>query len=377
MNCFNGLGVTMGNLSLISSAQSRSICPENPTGEKGQGAMAVDPDFLPSKGLGQGWKVRPFITIPAGETVTLADISGPGAIQQIWMTPTGPRRNLILRIYWDHQKNPSVESPLGDFFCNGWGNCGEDNSFSQISSLAVCVNPGSAYNCYWEMPFRKHCRITITNTNGPKQSEPKTTGEAKLYYQINYALTEVPENAAYFHAQFRRTNPLPYKEVYRVLDEVKGSGHYVGTYMAWGSNSNGWWGEGEMKFYIDGDGEFPTICGTGTEDYFGGSYNFEVKKDGRGTYQDYTTPYSGFHKVRYREGSMYQSQTRFSMYRWHIPDPIRFEKDLRVTCQALSWRKDGRYLPLQDDIASVAFWYQTLPTAPFPALPGTDYLEVI
>jgi len=377
MNCFNGLGMHLGNLSLLSKAQSRSICPENPTGGKGKGAMAVDPDFLPSKGLGQGWKVRPFITIPAGETVVLADIDGPGAIQQIWMTPTGPRRNLILRIYWDGQKNPSVESPLGDFFCNGWGNCGEDNSFSQISSLAVCVNPGSAYNCYWEMPFRKHCCITITNTAGPKLSEPKNTGDAKLYYQINYALTEAPENAAYFHAQFRRTNPLPYQEVYKVLDGVKGAGQYVGTYMAWGANNNGWWGEGEMKFYMDGDTDFPTICGTGTEDYFCGSYNFEVKKEGRGTYQDYTTPYAGFHKVRYREDSMYQSQTRFSMYRWHIPDPIRFETDLRVTCQALSWRKDGRYLPLQDDIASVAFWYQTLPTAPFPALPDEDYLEVI
>jgi hypothetical protein len=377
MNCFNGLGMHLGNLSLLSKAQSRSVCPENPTGGKGKGAMAVDPDFLPSKGLGQGWKVRPFITIPAGETVVLADIDGPGAIQQIWMTPTGPRRNLILRIYWDGQKNPSVESPLGDFFCNGWGNCGEDNSFSQISSLAVCVNPGSAYNCYWEMPFRKHCCITVTNTARPKLSEPKNTGDAKLYYQINYALTEVPENAAYFHAQFRRTNPLPYQEVYKVLDGVKGAGQYVGTYMAWGANNNGWWGEGEMKFYMDGDTEFPTICGTGTEDYFCGSYNFEVKKEGRGTYQDYTTPYAGFHKVRYREGSMYQSQTRFSMYRWHIPDPIRFETDLRVTCQALSWRKDGRYLPLQDDIASIAFWYQTLPTAPFPAIPDADYLEVV
>jgi hypothetical protein len=377
MNCFNGLGMHLGNLSLLSKAQSRSICPENPTGEKGKGAMAIDPDFIPSKGLGQGWKVKPFITIPAGETIVLADIDGPGAIQQIWMTPTGPRRNLILRIYWDGQKNPSVESPLGDFFCNGWGNCGEDNSFSQISSLPVCVNPGSAYNCYWEMPFRKHCCITVTNTAQTKLSEQKNTGDAKLYYQINYALTEVPENVAYFHAQFRRTNPLPFKEVYRVLDGVSGKGHYVGTYMAWGVNNNGWWGEGEMKFYMDGDDQFPTICGTGVEDYFGGSYGFISKENGRDDYKDYTTPYTGFHKVRYGADQMFQCQSRFSMYRWHIPDPIRFEKDLRITCQALSWRKDGRYLPLQDDIASVAFWYQTLPTAPFPALPDADYLEVV
>jgi hypothetical protein len=377
MKAFNGLGMNMGNLSRLSTAQTRSISPENPDGAKGKGGMAIDPDFVPSQGLGQGWKVRPFIWIKAGETVEIANIDGPGAVQQIWMTPTGPRRSLIIRIYWDGQEQPSVESPLGDFFCNGWGNCGADNSFSQISSLAVCVNPGSAYNSYWEMPFRKHCRITITNTNRPGKAGAQDPGDARLFFQINYTLTDVPDDAAYFHAQFRRVNPLPFKEVYPVLDGVKGAGQYVGTYMAWGVNSNGWWGEGEMKFYLDDDGKFPTICGTGTEDYFCGSYNFEVKKEGRGVYQDYTTPYAGFHKVRYREGSMYQSQARFSMYRWHIPDPIRFENDLRVTCQALGWRKDGRYLPLQDDIASVAFWYQTLPTAPFPELPCPDYLEVI
>jgi hypothetical protein len=373
MNMLNGLG----NLSQLSNAQSRSICPENPTGERGKGGMAIDPDFGPSKGLGQGWKVRPFIDIKAGETVDIADIEGSGAIQQIWMTPTGPRRNLIIRIYWDDQEQPSVESPVGDFFCNGWGNCGNEGNFSQISSLAVCVNPGSAYNCYWEMPFRRRCRITITNLGHQHFRKPDHTGDARLFYQINYTLTDIPENAAYFHAQFRRTNPLPYKDVYRVLDGVQGAGHYVGTYMAWGVNNNGWWGEGEMKFYLDDDQEFPTICGTGTEDYFCGSYNFEVKKNGTGMYQDYSTPYAGFHKVRYPENNMYASQERFSMYRWHITDPIRFTEKIRVTCQALGWRRDGRYLPLQDDIASVAFWYQTLPTTPFPELPSADALEII
>ena len=371
MPSFNGLGMNLGNLTLLSSAQTRSISPENPTGEKGKGGMAIDPDHAPSKGLGQGWKVRPCITLPAGKTVTIADITGPGAIQQIWMTPTGPRRNLILRIYWDDQENPSVESPLGDFFCNGWGNSGADHNFSQISSLAVCVNPGSAYNCYWEMPFKQQCRMTITNTS------ERETDEAQLFYQINYTLTDVPDNAAYFHAQFRRTNPLPYKEDYTVLDGVQGQGHYIGTTMAWGVNNNGWWGEGEVKFFIDGDDEFPTICGTGTEDYFCGSYNFETCEGGRSDYKDYSTPYAGFHKVRYPETHMYKNQERFSMYRWHITDPVRFETDLKITCQALGWRKDGRYLPLQDDIASVAFWYQTLPTAPFPELPSPDQLEII
>jgi hypothetical protein len=155
---------------------------------------------------------------------------------------------------------------------------------------------------------------------------------------------------------------------------VQGQGHYVGTYLAWGVNNTGWWGEGEIKFYIDGDARHPTICGTGTEDYFCGSYNFENRETHQ--YQEFTTPYSGLHQV-IRPDGVYRSQTRFGLYRWHIVDPIRFQQDLRVTIQALGWRSGGRYLPLQDDIASVAYWYQALPTSPFPTLPDRDYLEVI
>jgi hypothetical protein len=196
-----------------------------------------------------------------------------------------------------------------------------------------------------------------------------------LYYQINYTLTEVPEDCGYFHAQFRRTNPLPYKQVYTILDGVRGRGHYVGTYMAWQVNNNGWWGEGEIKFYMDGDSEFPTICGTGTEDYFCGSYDFELKEP-TPHYHEFTTPYSGLAQV-IRPDGLYSANERFGLYRWHIADPIRFERDLRVTIQALGWRSDGRYLPLQDDIASVAYWYQALPTAPFPKLPDRDHLDII
>lgn len=356
---FNGLGMNMGNLSRLSNAQTRSISPENFTGQKGAGGMATEgTGSHASRDLGRGWKVSPSIHIPPGKTTVLADIQGPGAIQQIWMTPTGDWRKSILRMYWDGQAAPSVECPVGDFFCMGWG------KYAQLSSLAVCVNPGSAFNCYWEMPFRKHCRITMTNID----EQPMT-----LYYQINYALTEVPADAAYFHAQFRRVNPLPAKQVYTILDGVQGKGHYVGTYMAWGVHNSGWWGEGEIKFYLDGDREFPTICGTGTEDYFCGSYNFENRDTKQ--YQEFTTPYAGLHQVLRPDG-VYKSQQRFGLYRWHIADPIRFEKELRVTIQALGWRSGRRYLPLQDDIASVAFWYQSLPTAPFPPLPARDELEV-
>ena len=365
MQNYNGLGSNLCNLWKLTNARSRSLSPENPTGAKEKGGMATEGVAQEQAwGLGQGWKIAPYVSIAPQQTYTLADIREAGAIQQIWMTPQGIFRFMILRIYWDEQEQPSVECPLGDFFACGWG------KFAQISSLAVCVNPRNGFNCYWEMPFRKRCRITVANID---------TDPIKLFYQINYTLTDVPENAAYFHAQFRRVNPLPYKEVYTILDGVNGKGNYVGTYLAWGTNNSGWWGEGEMKFYLDGDEDFPTICGTGTEDYFGGAWCFENNE--ATAYQEFMTPYSGLPQI-IRPDGFYKSQQRFGLYRWHIPDPIHFAQDIRVTIQALGWRKDQkthyrRYLPLQDDISSVAYWYQTLPTAPFPELPAKDSLEII
>jgi len=354
---FNGLYMNMGNLPVLSKAKTRSISPENFTGEKGKGGMSTDGLAKnAARDLGQGWKVSPYIRIEPKQTFVLAEIEGPGAIQQIWMTPTGNWRFSILRFYWDGEKEPSVEVPVGDFFACGWG------KFAQVSSLPICVNPGSAFNCYWVMPFRKSCKITMENLDDNKMT---------LYYQINYSLTEVPEDAAYLHAQFRRANPLPYKDVYTMLDGVKGWGHYVGTYMCWGSNNNGWWGEGEIKFFIDGDKDFPTICGTGTEDYFCGSYCFTIDNQ----YREFTTPHAGMPQVLSPDG-LWNSQQRFGLYRWHIMDPIRFEKDLKITIQALGWRSGGRYLPLQDDISSVAFWYQKEPHARFPWLPDKDSLEI-
>ena len=370
MKTFNGLDLHLGNLARRSDAKSRSISPENFSGDPGSGGMSTDGAAAnAARDLGQGWKVSPYVVIEPGQTFSLADIDGAGAIQQIWMTMARGRwRHTILRMYWDDQDAPSVECPVGDFFANGW------ERYARVESLAVCVNPGRAFNCYWQMPFRKRARMTLENMSEESIS---------VYYQINYTLTEVPEDSAYFHAQFRRTNPLPYRSDYTILDGVQGSGHYVGTYMAWGSNNAGWWGEGEIKFYIDDDDAFPTICGTGTEDYFGGAYCFdpglmERKHGVPSAYETYNSPYAGLPQVILPDG-VYQSQQRFGMYRWHIPDPVRFESRLRVTMQALGWRtdKDRRYLPLQDDIASVAYWYQTLPAARFPTLPDRDMLEVI
>lgn len=278
-------------------------------------------------------------------------------------------RELILRIYWDGQENPSVECPLPDFFGCGWfdnttGPSPLDGTFAQLNSLMVSVNPNKAMNCFWVMPFRKHCRITLENRS--------LTNDRVCYYQINYTLTQVPEDAAYFHAQFRHTTPLTYGEDFTIVDGIKGRGHYVGTALQVGLNGLGkWWGEGEIKFFMDGDDEFPTICGTGTEDYFLGAFDWDVG----GAYIPYNSLYGGMFYVNKPDG-LYNSQQRFSMYRWHVADPIRFEKDLKVTIQDLGWRSDWRYLPRRDDFYSTAYWYQELPAAPFKPLPSVDEIAV-
>lgn len=350
---FNGVTAGMGSLPRLSDAKTRSVSPENLTGEKGKGGMATEGTGKnAARELGRGWKVSPSVGIKAGTTFQMADIEGPGVIQHIWMTPTGDNRMNILRIYWDGEEEPSVECPAGDFFACGMG------QYTKVNSLAVCVNPKSGFNCYWAMPFRKQCRITMTNI---------ADEDMTLYYQIDYTLTDVPGDMAYLHAQFRRANPLPDKMDYTIVESIKGKGQYVGTYMIWGSNSPGWWGEGEIKFFMDGDTKFPTICGTGTEDYFCGSYGFDNPKGGG--YLEFNTAYTGMPQV------IMGDQPRFGLYRWHITDPIRFDKDLRVTMQALGWQSEGRYLPLKDDLSSVAFWYQTESHASFPKLPDREALE--
>ena len=350
----------LSNLCKKQDIETFSVSPENFTGEKGCGGKAVTGTGEScARDLGIGWKVSPSVLIDAQEVFTLADIHGEGAIKHIWVTDAAARgRELILRIYWDGNATPSVEVPLGDFFASA-----SYTEFRQISSLAVCVNPARGLNCYWEMPYRKGFRATLENIS----DHPIT-----VYYQIDCERKKISDDALYFHAQFRRTNPLPYKGVYTILDGIRGNGQYVGTYMYWGVNNNGWWGEGEIKFYLDGDGEFPTVCGTGTEDYFCGAYNFDVN----GKYVEYTTPYAGLSKID-RTDESYQANRRFNLYRWHITDPIYFKKDIRVTIQALGWRSGGRYLPRMDDISSVAYWYSDTLEDVYPQLPDADSLEII
>jgi hypothetical protein len=308
------------------------------------GAKAVPDENNPAFMLGKGWKVRPCIDLEPQSTTVLADIAGPGIVQHIWIT-VDPKayRDTVLRMYWDGEETPSVEVPLGDFFCNGHG------MRYNVVSIPIAVNPSGGFNCYFPMPFRKRALITIEN-----QRLEKITG---FFYQITYVLTDLPEKIAYFHAQWRRSMTKREHPEHVIVDGIVGQGHYVGTFISWTQFSSGWWGEGEVKFYIDGDTEYPTICGTGTEDYFGGAWSFG---------QTFNAPFSGY--PLWHTGGV----TKHAMYRWHIYDPIRFKHDLKVTIQALGWWPNGKFQPLTDDIASVAYWYQVEPHAPFPQLPSVE-----
>jgi len=334
----------LGNIPLLTGAQTRSISAENPDGSVAGGARAIPGPNDAGSLLGQGGKVRPCITLEAGAVTTLADITGPGVISHIWITArTEAYRSCVLRIYWDGEETPSVEAPLGDFF----GNC--HGVRYNIASLPIAVNPSGGFNSYWPMPFRRHARITIENGYWDPIKG--------FFYQIDYALQPVTEQAAYLHAQWRRTTTSREAWDYVIVDGIRGQGHYVGTVVGWNQYSNGWWGEGEVKFYLDGDTQFPTICSTGTEDYFGGAWGFGG--------ETYSTAFLGYPFYEKEDGRI----PRHGLYRWHIMDPIRFQCDLRVTMQALGWWLNHKFEPLADDICSVAYWYQAEPHAPFPAMP--------
>lgn len=357
---FNGIGTELGNLFLLSNARSRSICAENFDGSKG-GACRADEGTgaMAARELGHGFKISPSIMIKSGEARTIADIDGSGCITHIWMTTSPDRwRHMILKIYWDNETEPSVLVPIADFFCNGW--CQRSN----VTSLPIVVNPAGGFNCYFQMPFRKHAKIVIENQH---------IDESVLYFQVDYIETAVPDDAAYFHACFNMSSPLEYAKEHIIVEGIKGKGHFVGTYLAWQVNNNGWWGEGEVKFFLDGDEQYPTIASTGTEDYFGGAWNFEQPA---GHYCEYSTNFTGMPQV-IRPDGLYSANTRFGMYRFHIADAVRFENDLKVTVQALGWRSHGRYMPLRDDIASTAYWYQTEPHMPLKKLPSPQDLEVV
>jgi D-arabinan exo alpha-(1,3)/(1,5)-arabinofuranosidase (non-reducing end) len=359
---FSGLS----DIARITDGRTRSISAENPTGAKGVGAQASPGDDAhcsdASREMGRGWKVRPCLkNIEPGQTLTIADIEGPGVVQHIWCTVLHSlHRWIVLRVYYDGCAEPAICVPLGDFFTNG-----VDGS-ALVNSVPIAVNPRGGMNSYWPMPFRGRIRFEITN-DGP---EPIP----EFFYQITYAEQAVADDAGYLHAMWRRSTTTRDNPEHVILDGVQGKGQYVGTYLVWNQFSTGWWGEGEVKFFIDGDEpDRPTICGTGTEDYFGGAWGFVMDDNARTDTQTdprpttYSTAYLGYPQAVFDDevggaGNGAGNGARIAshgLYRWHIPDPIRFASDLRVTVQALGWWPNSTYQPLTEDIASTALWYQS------------------
>lgn len=344
---------------------TRQISAENPTGEKGGACRWApdpsDPNLPHSKAavkLGKGWKVRPFIRLEAGETAVLADIKGPGSIEEMFLTTSHRRLSeLTLRIYWDGESAPSVESPLGAFFAMG-----HDMHPHAVNSLPVQVAPRAGLNAYWHMPFRVNAKVTLSN-DGAENIDC-------VAYRLLYKLWPVGAEAAYFHAQYRRGLTTTDNPRHILLDGVQGKGCYIGTYLAWTALNCDWWGEGEVKFYLDGDGEFPTMADNGTEDYFGGSFGFSPFESNAcwNEEQPFTYAYLGMPLAKLDAKNACR---KYSLYRWHIRDSIGFMKDIRAEVQTLGVR-NGHYRPLGEDIASVAYWYQIEPHAPFPAYPPVE-----
>ncbi|MHC5004316.1 MAG: glycoside hydrolase family 172 protein [Planctomycetota bacterium] len=347
-------------------AETFSLSAENPDGRRGGGAQASpgdDPDCTPAaRRLGRGWKVRPCLRdIDPGQTVVLADVEGPGTLRHMWFTVMPSLgRSLTLRVVYDDQPHPSVETPLGDFFANGL------DGVARVTSLPVAVNPRGGMNAYWPMPFRRRLRIEVRN-DGPRPVP-------ELFYQLTGARHALPDDAAYLHATWRRSVTTRERPEHVILDGVEGRGQYVGTALVWAQRSAGWWGEGEVKFFIDDDADdAPTVCGTGTEDYFGGAWGFTCDGERDARPETYSGPFLGYPQAIFEATAAEGPRPPVhSLYRWHLPDPVHFRSRLRVTVQALGWWPDGTYQPLTDDIASTAFWYQAIPSAALRPLPPVE-----
>ena len=318
--------------------ESRSISFESPTGAKGQGGKAAH------KNLGVGRKGRPCKIIPAGETITLCDIKGPGVIRHIWMTcyhPPANLRSLVIRGYWEGQKHPSIEAPIGSFFGVSHGHVG-----AAYSSAVHTVNPKAGFNLFLAMPFSKRAKFTITN---------ESKARPLFFYNIDYTIGDkLPKKFGRLHTLFRRENPTTLKEDFEILPKRTGCGRFLGCVIGVRPLRGSWWGEGEIKMYLDGDKKFPTIVGTGTEDYIGQSWGLQLS----------THPYGGTNLNEKRKGL-------FSFYRWHIKDPIYWKKDIRVTMQQIGINKKGLF-ERQDDWSSCAFWYEPTPSKPLPPMPDAE-----
>lgn len=354
--------ILIGGLPLSSSViTSHAITAENQTGAKGEGGKALNG----RKGLPCLWNLE------KDQIYTFGEIDGPGVIRHIWITvlndPANPAkmRNLILRFYWDDQETPSVEVPLSDFFGVSHGQA------KPLESEFLMIAEGKGFNCYFPMPFKKKAKLVVHNETGEDVGS--------FFYQIDYTLgDDIKDETPYFHAQFRRDLNTTMYEDYVILDGIEGKGRFLGANIGVIDRFYGksvWWGEGEVKMYIDGDTDFPTICGTGSEDYAGAAWGL------------------GEFNLRYFGAPLVNDQYN-SYYRFHVLDPIYFTENIKVTVQQIGndgspdsadpkgklgefidkgwYKKDhlgGGNFERVDDYCSTAYWYQTLPTNPFPIFP--------
>ncbi|MDX9880833.1 MAG: DUF2961 domain-containing protein [Prolixibacteraceae bacterium] len=344
--CFSFQGLAQQPLQLykLKNLDSRAASAENRLAEKGKGGMTKD-----------GLKGNPAIKdFRQGATETLLDTDGPGMVRHIWCTVSrrapGDLRNIILRMYWEHSDVPSVEIPLGDFFGMSHG------ADALMTSQLISIQPSWGCNCDIPMPFKEHARITVTNESD--------TDFDWFFYQVDFTLGDkVKKDDGRFHASFNRENPTRYGRDYTIMETKGAKGVFLGCVIGVRPLISGWWGEGEMKFYIDGDTKYPTICGTGIEDYFGAAWGLST------------------HSVPYR-GAPLVEPGFCSMYRFHVNDPIYFQDEIKINVQQMgtAFLDDARkkygdslifmrfdhprrstdkvYYLRSDDVSSVAYWYQ-------------------
>ena len=336
---------------LLNDKTTFAFSAENPTGIRNGGTRGKDCE-----------KLRPMIMVEPRNEVTLCDVDGPGMISHMWFTGD-VNHAFILRIYWENNAFPSVEAPLSAFlgcaYDENFTDC--DGRFPYLNSALLLLAPGRAGIAYFEMPFRKNCKITIENRSDDKLG---------MYYMITGWKGAVPENISYFHATYHQEHPVTKGKSYTVLENVHGKGRFVGVTLSVGLNGhNTCWVEGEAKMYIDGE-TYPSINYTGTEDYFCGSYAFgndiKIKK-----YQTYSGQYVGMFAITGDGQEQYNAQKRFMLYRWHVTDAIYFDKEFCMKMDNLGWTG-----PRYDDYTSVAYYYLDKPARPPFALLSNDELTM-
>jgi len=323
---------------------SRSISFENISGAPGMGGQAAGP-------TGVGRKGAPYREFQPGESFTIADIKGPGTIRHIWMTLRARRtpgllRDIVIRAYWDGQEQPSIECPLSDFMGFAHGDS------PAYQSAVHSVGERAGMNIWLPMPFRERAVFTLTNEGAVARN---------VFWQIDYTLGDAhPADIGRLHVWFNRENPTTLQRDFELMPRRTGKGRYLGAVigiralpenLARRHPKRYWWGEGEVKIYLDGDTKFPTICGTGAEDYVGLSFGIQQ------------TPFL------YNGCSL--TETPFvSMYRWHLPDPIYWHEECRVTMQQIAWTGgEERLRETSDDWSCAGFWYEPIPSAPLPPMP--------